>query len=311
MNSSNVPSSSYDNVASHNKLVKSAVYFSVFTATAILFFKTWGWIISDSQSLMGSLIDTVLDISASVISLIAVRISTKPPDHNHRFGHEKFQDLAIFSQSFFFFAASFFIASSSIKALVNRTTLHNNENAIEFMYICIICTVILITYQTYVFKKTKATIVALDKMHYIADLLTDVVVIFSVKYSQYYWYIDGVCGVLIAVYIGFMSWKFFKQSIKNLADEEFSEEERSQILSVFAKYPNIKGVHELKTRYAAHKPFIQCHIEMDNDLSFMESYLLSEDIRYRLLKIFKHAEIIIHQEPVGVDKDARYVEIIK
>ena len=86
-----------------NDLVKSASYASVSIAVIIMIVKTYGWITTESQSILASLIDSLLDITSSLINLIAIKVALRPPDDNHRFGHDKFQDLAIFSQSIFFF----------------------------------------------------------------------------------------------------------------------------------------------------------------------------------------------------------------
>ena len=85
-----------------NDLIKSASYASVIVAAIIMSIKSYGWVSTGSQSMLAALIDSLLDISSSLINLIAIRIALSPPDNNHRFGHGKFQDLAIFSQSIFF-----------------------------------------------------------------------------------------------------------------------------------------------------------------------------------------------------------------
>ena len=96
-------------------LIKSASYASILVAIIIMLIKSYGWAATDSQSILASLIDSCLDITSSAINLVAIRIALRPPDHNHRFGHDKFQDLAIFSQSIFFFASSLFMQVTSPK----------------------------------------------------------------------------------------------------------------------------------------------------------------------------------------------------
>ena len=122
---------------SDDELIKSASYLSVAMAIVILFVKTYGWMYTDSQSILASLVDSMLDISASLINLVAIRVSLLPPDDNHRFGHEKFQDLAVFSQSIFFFASCLFILFSSSKALFFVETVDNAELGAKVMYICL------------------------------------------------------------------------------------------------------------------------------------------------------------------------------
>ena len=293
-------------------LIKGASYLSVLTAIAILLIKVYGWFVTESQSLLASLVDTILDISSSSINLIALLISLKPPDNNHRFGHEKFQDLAIFSQAIFFFASSLFTLSSAVKALLNHSIVENTDIGVEMMYICVVLTFILISYQWYVVKRTKSRLIAMDMMHYSSDLVTNFVVIGCISFStKEMWYIDPIFGIFISLYIAFNSLKFFKQAIRNLADEEFSQEDKQKILDIIGKHSSIIGVHELKTRYAANKPFIQCHLEMEGNTSLFEAYIVKNRICAEILLLFHGGEVTICQEPTGSHKKAHYYEHIK
>ena len=212
-----------------NTLIKSASYASVVIAGIILIVKIYGWIATESQSLLASLIDSFLDISSSLINLIAVTVALMPPDDNHRFGHDKFQDLAIFSQSIFFFASCLFMLFSSGRALYFGDAPENPEVGANAMYICIFLTFVLVCYQSYVVKKTGSKIIAADKLHYFSDFLTNVVVVVSLYLSSSMWYIDAIAGIGIALYIMHASYVLFRDAIRNLSDEEFSPEERKKI----------------------------------------------------------------------------------
>lgn len=293
----------------HN-LVKSASYLSVMIAIIIVSTKIYGWLITDSQAIFASLVDSLLDISSSLINLIAIRFSLQPPDNNHRFGHEKFQDLAVFAQSIFFFVSSLLTFSSSFKALFTESVIHNPVYGINSMYFCIFCTILLLGYQSYVIKKTNSKIIAVDKMHYFTDLLSNIIVVVSVNLSSKFWFIDPISGVIISVYIIYGAYSFFRQALKNLADEEFPEQDKQKILTTISKYKQVIGVHELKTRYAANKPFIQFHLEMDGAMSLNEAHTISEKIINELLIEFPSGEITIHQDPAGVEENVNYREQI-
>lgn len=294
----------------NNKLVKLASYASVATAIIIMSAKTYGWLITESQSILASLVDSMLDISSSMINLIAIRVSLLPPDDNHRFGHEKFQDLAIFSQSIFFFASCLFTLFSSVKSLFVEPELVNHEMGAKAMYLCVLLTLILVCFQSYVTKKTHSKIISADKLHYFSDLLTNIAVIASIYLSVTYWYIDSLVGIGISLYIMYASYKLFREAIRNLADEEFHPMDKTKILEIVGKSGYARGIHELKTRYAANKPFIQFHLELDGDLSLHEAHEIADSIMASLLKEFPDAEITIHQDPVGLEKDVNYREKI-
>lgn len=293
-----------------NDLIKSASYASVIATVIIMLTKTYGWIATESQSILASLIDSLLDISSSLINLIAIKVSLEPPDDKHRFGHEKFQDLAIFSQSIFFFASCLFALFSSIKVLFIGSTLSNSTLGTTIMYICLILTLMLVSYQTYVVKKTKSKIIAVDKLHYLADFMTNIAVIVSLYFSNTFWYIDSLAGIGISLYIMYASYKLFRDAIKNLADEELETKDKEKILNIIRNYKEIKGLHELKTRYAGNKPFIQFHLEMNGNMSLYAAHELSDKIVADILLLFPNAEIIVHQDPDGIEKNINYREKI-
>jgi cation diffusion facilitator family transporter len=294
----------------NNTLIKSASYIAIITATIILCAKGYGWIVTNSQSILASLIDSLLDVSSSLISLIAIHVALQPPDHNHRFGHEKFQDLAVFSQSIFFLASGLFTFSSSIRALFNKTYISNHSTGINIMYFCIALTFVLVCYQTYVIKKTNSQIIIVDKLHYFSDSLMNIGIIISVNLSSNFWFIDSLFGIVISLYVIYSSYILFKQVTRNLSDEEFPQEDRQKILNIISNYKSIKGIHELKTRYAARKPFIQFHLEMDGGMPLHEAYKLSKKISEELLSIFPGGEIIIHKQPVDDEEEIKYREEI-
>lgn len=291
-------------------LIKSASYASVCTAVIILLIKSYAWLITDSQSVLASLIDSTLDICSSLINLIAIRVALQPPDNEHRFGHEKFQDLAIFSQAIFFFASGIFTCFSSLKSLINKSIPNNLDSGINVMCLCIFLTFILVIYQSYVIKKTNSDFIKVDKLHYFMDLLTNLAVIISINLTSRFWFMDQLCGIGISIYIIYASCTLFKKALRNLADEEFLAEDRKKILSIIASFKEVKGVHEMKTRYAANKPFIQFHIEMDGDISLYNSHYISDEIYDALLLGFPSAEIIIHVDPYGYERMVNYRENI-
>lgn len=295
------------NVNDNKFLIKSASYASVSVAIIIMIIKSYGWAATDSQSMLASLVDSCLDITSSLINLVAIRVALLPPDHNHRFGHDKFQDLAIFSQSIFFFASCLFTLFSSSKALYLNSAPENLDVGTNTMYACICLTLILVSYQSYVIKKTRSKVIEADKLHYFADFLTNIAVLLSLYFSYKFHYIDAIAGIGISLYIMHASYGLFRDAIRNLSDEEFADEERDEIIKIIKKFPQAKGVHELKTRYAGNKPFIQFHLEMDGNLSLIEAHDISHKISDELVKNFPEAEIIIHQDPEGIEENVQYV----
>jgi divalent metal cation (Fe/Co/Zn/Cd) transporter len=96
-----------------------------------------------------------------------------------------------------------------------------------------------------------------------------------------------------------------------LVDEEFDPKERAKILSILSGFADVVfGVHELKTRYAGKKPFIQLHIEMEPTISLIEAHKISHKISAAIEDVFIGAEVTIHQDPLGHETEVNYREKI-
>lgn len=297
-------------------LIKSASYLSVTLSIILILAKTFGYAATDSQSMLASLIDSLLDASYSTLNVVLLYFALSPPDHNHRFGHDKIQDIAVFLQALFFLGTSLVVIYSSVCSLFEKSSsdkphIDNNEIGLYVMYLCIALTFVLVAYQSYVVKKTRSGIVDADKTHYLSDLLTNLAVVASLKMNESLWWFDSASGIAIGLYICFMAYRLLIRALKNLMDEEFSEEDKRKIKSIIAKYREVEGLHELKTRYAGNKPFIQFHIEMDGNMSLKLAHSVSENIEKEILKKFPGGEVIIHQDPLDSGEEKNYREKIR
>jgi ferrous-iron efflux pump FieF len=291
----------------HNNLIRYASYSSVLAALIIVGLKFYGWAITNSSSFFTSLIDSLLDITTSLVNMIAIRFALAPPDNDHRFGHEKIQDLAVFAQSSFFMGAGFFAFVQVIRDSYHGQSISNHGEGMFIMALVSIVTFILLGFQTYVLKKTKSKIISVDRFHYIFDFLTNLSVIICLYISETYVYADSILGVLISIFIVTGAFKFVKYSIKNLIDQECDDEEKGKIIAVLKTFSEIKGAHDLKTRRAAEKYFIQVHLEMDPNMTLIEAHEITDKISDKIKESFENSEIIIHQDPYGFEEDKEYI----
>lgn len=264
---------------------------------------------TSSVSLFASLIDSALDISSSLINVIALRYSLVPADQNHRFGHYKFQDIAVFGQGMFFTASSLFIVYEALSKLGNKVEVYNEGTGITTIFLSMIATMILLRYQTFVIARTGSSLIKTDKLHYLTDLFTNFTVIISIYLSKTIWFIDSLFAILIAIYLLYGAYEVIKESLKNLSDEEFSDKDKNKILSILKKHKKqnlIIAIHDLKTRTAADKRFIQFHLELEGSLTLFKCHEITERIEKEILTIFPECEVIIHQDPSGIEEEKPY-----
>lgn len=293
------------------RLMKMATFFSVAVAILIIIVKVGAWVVTDSLSLLSSLVDSVMDVTASFVSFMAVRYSLEPADEDHRFGHGRAEDIASFSQSMFIAGSGIFIVIEAVGRFINPVTITNEMVGIGTMIFSIIMTLILLSFQRYVIAKTHSSAVKADALHYKTDLLVNVIVILSFILSKYMdmHFIDTILAIVIAAYIFSSAWKVGRGAFDKLMDREFEDNEREKIITAVLSHKDVRGLHDLRTRSLGIKPFIQLHLEMDGDISLKQAHKISDEVELKILEIYPDAEVIIHQdikgkEVVGVDKGA-------
>ena len=288
-------------------LMRRASICSVTVACTLIALKLGAWILTGSLSLLSSLIDSMLDVAASLITFFAVRYAIQPPDKEHRFGHGKAEDIAALAQSAFIAGSALFIAFEAVGRFLNPHPIEHGAIGIGVMLISLLLTSALLTYQRYVIAQTGSTAIHADAIHYLTDVLVNIAVIVTLfAASQPGWeFIDPLCALGIAAYISYSAWRIASRAFQNLMDREFSDNDRERITTIVLEHPDVKGIHMLKTRRSGHQAFIQFHMELDGSITLLKAHEIADAIHDRLHEAFPNVEIIIHEDPAEIEEPHR------
>ncbi|MDD9824575.1 MAG: cation diffusion facilitator family transporter [Gammaproteobacteria bacterium] len=282
-----------------HRLARWATYASVSVALLLLIVKFAAWRLTDSISLLASLIDSALDSTASLITLFAVRHALTPPDSEHRFGHGKAEPLAALGQSAFICGSAVFLLFEALGRLLNPVPPAYGKTGIAIMLFSIAVTAALVCFQNYAARRSGSLAVQADALHYKSDLLTGGAVILALSLSSRpQWALaDPVTGLAIAGYILHTAWRIGRVAWDMLMDRELLESQRQEIVGAVFADSKIRAMHDLRTRASGPHIFIQFHIELDGSLSLREAHDVAEKAEGRLRSLFPHAQVIIHQDP--------------
>ena len=162
------------------QLMRWATYASVSVAAVLIVTKVVAWVLTDSVSLLSTLIDSLSDAAASVINLVAVRHALQPADDEHRFGHGKAEPLAGLAQSAFIVGSALFLIFESIERIAHPTMIVNPEIGYSVMVFSIVVTVGLVIFQRYVVRKSGSLTISADSLHYQTDVMINGSVILSI-----------------------------------------------------------------------------------------------------------------------------------
>lgn len=275
---------------------------SIATAVLLVSLKLWATWRTGSTAMLGSLADSALDLMASLVTLIGVWIAAQPADEDHRYGHGKAEALAAVVQVMLIALSAAGIAYRGVYRLIEGGETAAAEEGIAVSVIAIAATLGLLAWQRYVMSRTRSVAIRADHVHYQSDLLLNLAVIAALVLDQYLGLsrADPLFGIAIAAWLLWGAWRAGSEAIDHLMDREWPDERREEFLAVLARHPDIRGVHDLRTRTSGMHDFAQFHMAIDGSMSVAEAHDVMDEVEARIAREFPGVEILIHPDPEGL-----------
>ena len=284
-----------------SRLTTRAAVASIAMAVILIVLKSWAAYKTDSTAMLGSLADSGLDLVASLVVLLGVRIAAQPADWDHRFGHGKAEALASLVQVILITISAIFIGFRAIQRLLAHAETADAELGIGVSLIAMILTAALITYQRHVVRRTGSLAIGTDRLHYSSDLLLNGSVIVALALDQYAGLTgaDAVFGLLIALWLLWGAWNASSHALDQLMDREWPDELRERFLAAAREYPELSGLHDFRTRSSGTHYFAQFHVWVPADWTVQEAHDRLDAAEEALRDRFPGTEILIHVDPEG------------
>ncbi|HBT42018.1 MAG TPA: divalent metal cation transporter FieF [Rhodospirillaceae bacterium] len=285
--------------------MRAATYASVGAALILIGVKFAAWTLTESVSLLSTLIDSMLDALASIVNLIAVHHALQPADREHRFGHGKAEPLAGLAQAAFICGSGAFLLLQAGERLIHPKAITNTDVGYAVMVFSIVVTVALVLFQRYVVRRSGSVAISADSLHYQTDVMINISVIASLYIASEFGITiaDPLFAIAIAGYIVIGALKIGRQALDILMDKELADEERARIREIVTRHADVHGMHDLRTRSSGAQVFIQMHVEMAPDMTLLEAHDVTDAVTADLLAAYPNAEIIIHEDPEGLEED--------
>ena len=282
-------------------LTRRAALAGIGVAALLLGLKAWGAIATGSIAMIGSLADTALDLFASTVTFVSVRYAALPADRDHRFGHGKAEALAALFQVMIIALSAVAIAWRAVERLMITQPTQRPELGMAISAIAGVATLALLAYQRAVIARTNSVAIRADHVHYQADLLLNGAVIAALVLDRFVHltWADPAFGIGIAVVLTWGAVRAMRTAIDQLMDREWSEEKRSNFLAVAGRYPELGGLHDLRTRSSGSVDFAQFHVWVDPLMTVADAHRLMDDVEVRLHAQFPDTEFLIHLDPAG------------
>jgi ferrous-iron efflux pump FieF len=286
----------------NEQLVRFTSQSSIVVAVTLTLTKLYAAYTTQSLSIISSLFDSSIDMLASIGNLIAITIAAKPADKKYQFGYGKLEAVSALIQSLLIIVSLLFLISEAIPRFLRpQSPISNAEIAISVMIISIFLTIGLTALQRYTIKRTQSLVIKADSLHYKTDLAVNMVVLVSLTLSSYFAYIDSMMCMFICAYMIWSTREIIRDSLAILLDKEIDYQDQLQIIKIINQHPQISGFHNFRTRSSGNRIFLEVHIEMDPKLTLVEAHHIAHELKDQVEALFPHAEMIVHQDPIGHD----------
>jgi cation diffusion facilitator family transporter len=283
------------------KLTFSITVLSVATAGFLTTIKLFGWLGGGSVALLASLADSALDVLAALATFIAVRVAAAPPDAEHRFGHGKAEAFSALLQAGLVFASAALIGREAVMRLIHPAPVADESWALAIMAVSIVCTLALVSGQTYILKHARSVAVSGDRTHYASDLASNIAALIGLGIARWTgdsrW--DAAAGLFVALWLLWGAITVFRESGDHLMDRELSDDERQKIVDCVLSDPQILGVHDMRTRASGSRMHVQMHVDLDPDQTLDAAHHVVDAVEARLTALFPTVDVIIHPDPAG------------
>jgi ferrous-iron efflux pump FieF len=287
--------------AQRAKLTARAALASIAMAITLIALKSYAALQTSSMAMLGSLADSGLDLVASLVVLLGVRIAAVPADYDHRFGHGKAEALAALAQVILISLSAVFIGFRAVQRLVSGAQTADAELGIGVSVIAMALTLALISYQRHVVRRTGSLAIGTDRLHYSSDLMLNGSVIIALALDQFAGLTgaDAVFGLLIALWLLWGALSASSHALDQLMDKEWPEDLRDRFLAAARDYPELAGLHDLRTRTSGTHHFAQFHVWVPPHWTVQEAHDRLDRVEDELLRRFPGTEILIHVDPEG------------
>lgn len=281
----------------NRKLAYTEGWLSIVTNILLFALKYWAGVVTGSVAIIADAWHTLSDSLSSIFVIVGAKVSSMPPDQKHPFGHGRAELVAsILIAALLGFVAYEFI-TDSIAQLISREEVVFGTIAIVVTIISIIVKELLAQYAFWAARKTGSNSLRADGLHHRTDALSSLLILVGILLGNYFWWMDGVLGIVVAIMILYAGYEILKDSISTLLgeapDSEFIKELSDNAAKVTDLDLNIHHVH-LHT-YGAHKE-ITFHINLPKQMSVEKAHTLTDQIENQI-KMDMNIISTIHVEP--------------
>ncbi len=285
---------------------------SIVSNVSLIFLKVVAGIITGSISLIAEAIHSLMDLAAAVIAFFSVRISDRPADKEHPFGHGKAENISGVIEAMLILVAAGIIIYQAVQRIIEGTTLEMLEVGIGIMAVSIVVNILVSRYLMKVSRETDSLALEADARHLTTDVLSMCgvlaglgIVRLAALTGANLSILDPIVAILVSLLIIRTAYRLTKKAFGGLVDAKLPENEEKSIRQAIMEHlgGEVVGFHKLRTRKAGSQRYVDLHLVMPRHVSIQEAHEMCDHLEKDMKNRLPQMDITIHVEPCDGDCD--------
>jgi cation diffusion facilitator family transporter len=274
---------------------------SITSNSALILLKVIAGTITGSVALLTEAVHSSIDLVASIVAFFSVRKAGEPADESHRYGHERFENLAAAIEGILILVGSAVIAFEAIRRLIGHGHVRTVGFGIAVVGLSIVVNVAVSTVIRRTARTTDSAALQGDATHLLTDAMTSAGVLVAlalIKLTGAQW-LDPVVALAVAALIVFTGFRLLFRSSRVLVDEALPPEEVGVIRAAIEEFAagGVVGYHALRTRQAGSRRYVDMHVQFRSGTSLEEAHRTAHQLQDVIARRLPQVDVLIHLEP--------------
>jgi len=281
--------------------VRKVTLVGMFINIFLVAFKFVVGVLGNSRALVADAIHSASDLSTDIAILIGSRYWNQPPDIDHPYGHRRIETLISMAIGLVLASVGVFLVYDAIKALHDGKQSSPTLMAAVVAFISIVIKEALYRYTLSVGKRIKSPATIANAWHHRSDAISSIPVVVAVLVSHAFpqlFFLDSIGAILVSVFILRAAFQIAWPGISEVIDKGVDKEINSKLKNMALETPEVKSVHNLRTRYSGGSLSIDMHLVLSPKITLHEAHTISNKVRdYFLASELDIMEVLIHLDP--------------
>lgn len=280
--------------------IKIASILGVVGNSFLLIIKGIIGIITGSKAMLADCLNSASDIFSSIMTFIGNKIASIPRDDDHNLGHGKAEYIYSLLISIVMILVSLFTIKDSIFSLIYKSVYKFNIFLIVVCIITIVVKLLLFLYTNSIYKKYHSLLIKANSKDHLNDCILTSLNLISIVLSYYgVYFIDGIVGIIIALFILITGLKIYKESYDVLMDKSISLATKKRVIDIINKHKEVKKINHFNATPVGYKYQISFTIFVDGNLSTFDSHSIADSLEKEITGTIDDIYLtVIHVNPI-------------